>query len=70
MVDWAAWDRDARKAQAIMAEDAWKHGDTYLYQEPEPLYRWPIPTRRACWRAKIKLWYRRRRIWLAGKIAP
>lgn len=40
-------------------EDAWKSGETYLYQEPEPFDRWPTVTRWGRLRARVRLWFRR-----------
>jgi hypothetical protein len=41
--------------------EPWRLGETHMYQEPEPVDRWPTPTWWEHFRARIKMWYRRLR---------
>ena len=46
-------------SEAAFNPEPWQNGETYMYQEPEPVDRWPTPTRWERWRSRIKMWYRR-----------
>ena len=49
----------AERDLTVKIPEPWQLGETYMYQEPEPVHRWPTPTRWEKITARVRMWYRR-----------